>query len=66
MLLAASRRLSIVVAPFTGAWIEIKLDRYSKSRQHVAPFTGAWIEMEWPNDADVCTLSLPSRERGLK
>ena len=38
-----------VVAPFTGAWIEIE---YSKARIFsgiVAPFTGAWIE--------ICVLS---------
>ena len=35
-----------LVAPFTGAWIEIKrsISMYSFP-QKVAPFTGAWIEM---------------------
>ncbi len=34
-----------VVAPFTGAWIEIA--NYTKRipRRLVAPFTGAWIEI---------------------
>ena len=36
----------VKVAPFVGAWIEIKQRNpwYSKTRC-VAPFVGAWIEM---------------------
>ena len=34
------------VAPFTGAWIEIKLDIYTPPMIGVAPFTGAWIEIK--------------------
>ena len=34
------------VAPFAGAWIEIKLQaRMSQKGAAVAPFAGAWIEM---------------------
>ena len=33
------------VAPFTGAWIEIKLKLIAKTAGMVAPFTGAWIEI---------------------
>ena len=33
------------VAPFTGAWIEIKSMADQKATVGVAPFTGAWIEM---------------------
>ena len=44
-----------MVAPFTGAWIEItQLKQYGKEDQ-VAPFTGAWIEMRSVSDA--CTGS---------
>ena len=56
-----------LVAPFTGAWIEIS----SRSRpwwiREVAPFTGAWIEIEeYDEDNRTFYESLPSRERGLK
>ena len=33
------------VAPFTGAWIEIRLSSTESKGQVVAPFTGAWIEI---------------------
>ncbi len=33
------------VAPFTGAWIEIRSRRALCRSQTVAPFTGAWIEI---------------------
>ena len=33
-----------IVAPFTGAWIEIS-PVYSIKSISVAPFTGAWIEI---------------------
>ena len=33
------------VAPYTGAWIEIKQSRFSSRRVAVAPYTGAWIEI---------------------
>ena len=34
-----------LVAPFTGAWIEIKRFFLSTPFIFVAPFTGAWIEI---------------------
>ena len=39
--------LTLRVAPFTGAWIEIKQEtgRFFSHRT-VAPFTGAWIEIK--------------------
>ena len=33
------------VAPFAGAWIEIKLMEESSLIVKVAPFAGAWIEI---------------------
>ena len=33
------------VAPFTGAWIEIRIWFCRTGRIRVAPFTGAWIEI---------------------
>ena len=35
-----------MVAPFTGAWIEINIKEILETVQSVAPFTGAWIEIE--------------------
>ena len=55
-----------MVAPFAGAWIEIKSKLQIKQRAKVAPFAGAWIEITcWLASIDV-KMSLPSRERGLK
>ena len=34
-----------MVAPFTGAWIEIREDQREDRDTIVAPFTGAWIEI---------------------
>ena len=34
-----------LVAPFTGAWIEITPNGSADTRKPVAPFTGAWIEI---------------------
>ena len=56
----------INVAPFAGAWIEIKNCIQILIKSLVAPFAGAWIEMvknEWQG---LNGQSLPSRERGLK
>ena len=34
-----------LVAPFTGAWIEINNKDCFIKKPNVAPFTGAWIEI---------------------
>ena len=34
-----------MVAPFAGAWIEIKMNEYYCGITTVAPFAGAWIEI---------------------
>ena len=34
-----------MVAPFTGAWIEIAPSTMIRYKRKVAPFTGAWIEI---------------------
>ena len=56
----------IIVAPLAGAWIEIKKDWVDGETITVAPLAGAWIEifdiLVWV----ILTMSLPSRERGLK
>ena len=56
----------LVVAPFAGAWIEILTYKNRTREKGVAPFAGAWIEIAIDILADPGTLSLPSRERGLK
>ena len=33
------------VAPFAGAWIEIRIKSNHKTSYIVAPFAGAWIEI---------------------
>ena len=41
-----NRELAILVAPFTGAWIEIRTwSNPWPMSWPVAPFTGAWIEI---------------------
>ncbi len=35
----------LCVAPYIGAWIEIKLTLPSIFEEHVAPYIGAWIEI---------------------
>ena len=41
--------LGQIVAPFTGAWIEIAQTEADYFIANVAPFTGAWIEIrDWP------------------
>ena len=37
--------VALLVAPFTGAWIEIKHAGTNDRKTRVAPFTGAWIEI---------------------
>ena len=34
------------VAPYTGAWIEIKILLFFRYLKIVAPYTGAWIEIK--------------------
>ena len=40
-------QLNSDVAPFTGAWIEIRYYSCEYNRPYVAPFTGAWIEIRF-------------------
>ena len=67
MILSNSSASLVLVAPFTGAWIEIGIWNGISSTASVAPFTGAWIEILAKTKAEKLGLmSLPSRERGLK
>ena len=36
---------NLIVAPYTGAWIEMLLFCFNGKTDNVAPYTGAWIEM---------------------
>ena len=54
------------VAPFAGAWIEMIFRLLAKLLIIVAPFAGAWIEITFTGSLPSGSLSLPSRERGLK
>ena len=45
MLLLVSTLTLMMVAPFTGAWIEMLLLVSTLTLMMVAPFTGAWIEI---------------------
>ena len=57
-----------MVAPFTGAWIEIVVVKETGIvDEGVAPFTGAWIEIESQYfNLLFWKWSHPSRVRGLK
>ena len=57
-----------IVAPFTGAWIEIvRAAINEETGGDVAPFTGAWIEIAGGrNNRALPATSHPSRVRGLK
>ena len=35
----------LIVAPFAGAWIEMRLLNFLRWHRPVAPFAGAWIEI---------------------
>ena len=48
------------VAPFTGAWIEIRQEiSMASSNTNVAPFTGAWIEIEKDDSVIRCVKVAP-------
>ena len=55
-----------IVAPHTGAWIEIMLDNFCEKIFKVAPHTGAWIEITTIGSLDVNPLSPLIQGRGLK
>jgi hypothetical protein len=60
--------LNAPVAPYAGAWIEIKIvDMENEVDAEVAPYAGAWIEISsLLSYAMQCTMSHPTRVRGLK
>ena len=54
------------VAPFTGAWVEIRDTDAPQLSHTVAPFTGAWVEIAVGAGGNESRRSHPSRVRGLK
>ena len=58
--------LAAAVAPFTGAWIEIRWSPRPSPLWCVAPFTGAWIEIGRRQPLPECQGSRPCRERGVE
>ncbi|GEM_PF-2950154 len=58
---------SFAVAPYAGAWIEMRNSRkLSRQKSAVAPYAGAWIEIKGGGLIPRPQMSLPTRERGLK
>ena len=55
-----------LVAPYTGAWIEMQVRLEINVYDAVAPYTGAWIEIRSFISFAPKPESLPTRERGLK
>ena len=54
------------VAPHAGAWIETCSVIWSSHKDNVAPHAGAWIETLFEGPDDECSMSHPTRVRGLK
>ena len=51
--------VKIAVAPFVGAWIEMKGVTEYYRKEKVAPFVGAWIEMQEKQDLHWMTSVAP-------
>ena len=54
------------VAPHAGAWIETLYKYQIYANLYVAPHAGAWIETLFEGPDDECSMSHPTRVRGLK
>ena len=52
-------RTETIVAPFTGAWIEMSPTDLLEQASGVAPFTGAWIEIRMQRSARYLTTVAP-------
>ena len=61
-----SRRISSLVAPHAGAWIETMAGSPSAAAPSVAPHAGAWIETLQSDLGNNILKSHPMRVRGLK
>ena len=60
------RRISIIVVPHEGTWIEISNSALTDSGAAVVPHEGTWIEMANIGSPSGVLMSFPTRERGLK
>ena len=56
----------LLVAPYAGAWIETGHRSHPYAVHPVAPYAGAWIETSKIDILILLSVSLPTRERGLK
>ena len=56
----------VLVTPFAGVWIEISFTSDTYIHHSVTPFAGVWIEIIYGAIKCTCSVSLPSRECGLK
>ena len=54
------------VAPQAGAWVEAQGWTIGNGKRVVAPHAGAWVETTMLSLHEVCVVSLPVWERGLK
>ena len=54
------------VTPYAGVWIEIARVNAAAQCVTVTPYAGVWIEIAGFNNGSIATLSLPTRECGLK
>ena len=59
MWVKANLKALIGVAPFAGAWIEIRLLYLVVAPSLVAPFAGAWIEIHREVSANISDLVAP-------
>ena len=55
-----------VVTPYAGVWIEIRSQCHTIICYTVTPYAGVWIEISICAVMERLTLSLPTRECGLK
>ena len=66
LLLFASCRGAVGVAPYVGAWIETKGYSIGRFGCEVAPYVGAWIETSFALPSPLRHWSHPMWVRGLK
>ena len=56
----------LIVTPYAGVWIEIRLHPIPVARDSVTPYAGVWIEIQSVIRYSISYESLPTRECGLK
>ena len=58
--------MDIGVTPYAGVWIEIQIFVTFTTVVPVTPYAGVWIEIIAVSSVSSASLSLPTRECGLK